>query len=278
MIEAQPFPEPVGEQIASAYAALCDRIGVADMPVAVRSSATAEDSAAYSFAGKFETWGDVRGTAGVLDHVHHCYASVFSGRVLHYALQRGIQLSGVAMAVVVQKVVRARSAGVMFTLDPISGDRSRIVLEASWGLGLSVVGGEVTPDRFVVNKVGLTVQQRVLGDKRVEYRHGDVAVPVPPERRDQLCLSDIEVLRVATLGKGLEKTHRAPQDVEFAVDSDLPDGQNVLLLQCRPETVWSSAQRTPRFEAGAGMMSWITGGITAPLGSSTPPTGGHRHD
>lgn len=275
ILGAHPLPDEVASEIEQAYLELCEKLGVPDLPVAVRSSATAEDSAADSFAGEFETWVDITGVAGVVEHVHRCYVSVYADRVLHYALGRGIDLNGVEMAVVVQKVARARAAGVMFTLDPISGDRSRIVLEASWGLGLSVVGGEVTPDRFIVNKIGLTLREQVVGDKRVQYLHGNGAVEVPAEQQAEFCLREDEVLALAGLGKALERTHKAPQDIEFAIDSDLPDGENVLLLQCRPETVWSSVPRTPKFDKGAGVMSWVTSGITD--ASSISGTSGHSH-
>ncbi|MEZ3158995.1 PEP/pyruvate-binding domain-containing protein [Microbacterium sp. BWT-B31] len=274
LMAATALPREVEESVRAAYEELCARTGVDDISVAVRSSATAEDSAADSFAGEFETWLDIRGIDDVLAHVRRCYESVHSARVLHYALGRGIDLSRVEMAVVVQKTVRARSAGVMFTLDPISGDRSKIALEASWGLGLSVVGGEVTPDRFTVNKVGLTIRSRVLGDKRVEYRRGDRSVEVPQERIGLLCLDEDEVLALAELGKRLEKRQGCPQDIEFAVDEELPPGQAVLLLQCRPETVWSSAERAPAFDPEAKVLSWITSSITVPTRTLAE---GHRH-
>lgn len=264
LLEAQPIPEAIAESVRAAYAELCDRIGVTDVSVAVRSSATAEDSVDDSFAGEFETWVDVRGAESVLAHVHRCYASIYADRVLQYAFGRGITLETVEMAVVVQKVVRARAAGVMFTLDPISGDRSRIVLEASYGLGLSVVGGEVTPDRYTVAKVGLAVRDRVLGDKRIEYIDGHGTVDVSEERRAQLCLTDDEVTALAAWGKQLEKANGGAQDIEFAVDSELPDGEHLLLLQCRPETVWTTKEHEPAFEQSAGLMSWVTASITVP--------------
>ena len=241
--------------------------------MAVRSSATAEDSVGASFAGEFETWVDIVGADAVLAYVHKCYVSVFAGRVLSYLAEKEIDPHAIEMAVVVQKTVRARSAGVMFTLSPTSGDRSKIVMEASWGLGLSVVGGEVTPDRFVVDKVGLEIADRVLGDKIIEYRRGDAPVDVPADRRQILCLQDEEVVALAALGKKLEKMHQAPQDIEFAVDEELPEGSNLILLQCRPETVWSHAVRKPAFDAAAGMMSWITGSIS---GATAAPA--HAHD
>ncbi|MQA60695.1 MAG: hypothetical protein GEU86_04205 [Actinophytocola sp.] len=268
------FPAAIEEQVRVQYAALCDQVGLANVPVAVRSSATAEDSAGNSFAGEFETWVDVAGADSVVEHVLRCYASVFTGRVLDYAIERGIDLADVEMAVVVQKTVRARAAGVMFTLDPISGDRSRIVLEASWGLGLAVVGGEVNPDRYVVAKVGMAIVEQIAGDKHLEYRDGHGTTEVAPERRTQLCLTDEEVLALATLGKQIEKHNGCPQDIEFAVDEDLPKGANIILLQCRPETVWGAVQRKPVFDSGAGVMSWITGTIS---GATSTPKDRHSH-
>ena len=264
LLEAQAMPAEVAESVRIAYAELCERIGVDDVSVAVRSSATAEDSVDDSFAGEFETWVDVRGAEDVLAYVHRCYSSVYAARVLQYASERNIALDTVEMAVVVQKVVRARAAGVMFTLDPISGDRARIVLEASYGLGLSVVGGEVTPDRYTVAKVGLSVRDRVLGDKRIEYLDGHGTVEVSEERQAELCLSDVEVVALAAWGKQLEKMHGGPQDIEFAVDSELPEGEHLLLLQCRPETVWTTKEHKPAFDQEAGLMSWVTSSITVP--------------
>jgi pyruvate,water dikinase len=270
-----PVPGEVAVPVRAAYAKLCQDTGVEDVAVAVRSSATAEDSVSASFAGEFETWVDIVGADAVLEHVHRCYVSVFAGRVLSYLAEKAIDPHAIEMAVVVQKTVRARAAGVMFTLSPTSGDRSKIVMEASWGLGLSVVGGEVTPDRFVVDKVGLGIADRVAGDKIIEYRRGDFPVEVPAERRHVLCLQDEEVVALAALGKKLEKMHQAPQDIEFAVDEELPAGSNLILLQCRPETVWSNAVRKPAFDAAAGMMSWITGSIS---GSAAAPAPASAHD
>jgi pyruvate,water dikinase len=273
-----PLPAEVADAVRAAYAKLCNETGVQDVAVAVRSSATAEDSVGASFAGEFETWVDISGVENVLGYVHRCYVSVFAGRVLSYLAEKEIDPHAIEMAVVIQKTVRARAAGVMFTLSPTSGDRSKIVLEASWGLGLSVVGGEVTPDRFVVDKVGLGIADRVAGDKIIEYRRGDSAVEVPSERRHVLCLQDMEVVALAALGKKLERMHHAPQDIEFAVDEELPEGSNLILLQCRPETVWSNAVREPAFDASAGMMSWITGSISGvPAATAKDAEGIHTH-
>lgn len=277
-LAAARIPDDVAAAVTGEYEALCSLVGVPDLSVAVRSSATAEDSAGASFAGEFETYVDVSGAEEVLAHVRRCWDSVFTGRALAYALDKGVSPLDIEMAVVVQKTVRARAAGVMFTLSPVTGDRSRIVLEASWGLGLSVVGGEVTPDRYIVDKIGLNVCERVPGDKRLEYRRGDAPVPVPEQRWSQLCLSDEQVVSLARLGKSLERLQKCPQDIEFAVDEDLPPGSEVVLLQCRPETIWSARARTPAFDPAAGVLSMVTASVSRTDDRRTGPTdGGHRH-
>jgi pyruvate,water dikinase len=250
-------PEPVAAEIRARYRQLCVDSGIADLSVAVRSSATAEDSAAASFAGGFETWVDISGSEDVLEHVRRCWDSVSADRVVGYARAKGVRPVDVEMAVVVQKTVRARAAGVLFTVSPVTGDRSRIVIEASWGLGLAVVGGAVTPDRWVVDKVGLTVAECTPGDKRVEYVYGDRPVAVHPVRWAQLCLDDDQVLALAKLGKEIERRQGGPQDIEFAVDGD-----DLVLLQCRPETVWSSRPHAPKFDTSHGLTSWISGALT----------------
>jgi pyruvate,water dikinase len=251
--EQSRVPEAVAAEIRAGYRRLCERTGVADLAVAVRSSATAEDSALASLAGEFGTWLDVSGE-DVVAYVHRCWGT--AGR-----RRRPVPPDDLEMAVVVQKTVRAKASGVMFTVSPVAGDRSRIVVEASWGLGLAVVGGEVTPDRWVVDKVGLSIVDRMAGDKRIEYRRGDTAIAVEPDRWATPCLSDEEVLALAGLGKRIERGQGCPQDIEFAVDGDLPAGANLVLLQCRPETVWARRSPRPRFPAGHGVTSWISDAV-----------------
>jgi len=263
----EPLPEKVSAAVRTAYLALCTQLGVTDAAVAVRSSATAEDSVDASFAGEFETWVDVSGIEDVLEHVRLCYVSVFADRVLLYLGKKSIDPRAIEMAVVVQKMVRARAAGVMFTISPVTGDRSIIVIEASWGLGLTVVGGEVTPDRFSVDKIGLEVTEKTIGDKAVEYRRGDALTPVPDDRRHILCLDDEEVVAIARLGKKLERLHGGAQDIEFAVDEELPEGSRLVLLQCRPETVWSNVRRKPTFDATKSVSSWVTNTVSGDAAS-----------
>ncbi|MFC5821975.1 PEP/pyruvate-binding domain-containing protein [Nonomuraea harbinensis] len=271
------LPEVARREIEARYVELSAAAGTPGVSVAIRSSASAEDSVLSSFAGEFETWVDVAGLDDVLAHVHKCYLSMFAPRVLSYVLDRGLDHGVIDMAVVVQKTVRARAAGVMFTLDPVHGDRSQVVIEANWGLGLSVVGGEVIPDRYTVDKVTRQERQRVVGSKRLAYLRGDRGpVEVPEDRRQVACLSPAEVLALADLGMRLEELQGKPQDIEFAVDEELPEGGNLVLLQCRPETVWSGRQRPAAFDAGSSMMSWIAGAISAPSRGASG-VGGHHH-
>jgi pyruvate, water dikinase len=236
-IEAAPLPARVADLIAEAYVRLGDEV-----PVAVRSSAVAEDLEGASFAGQYETYLWIRGTDAVLEHVRRCWTSLFSAEVLTY--RPGGLASGLGMAVVVQEMVQSRAAGVMFTLDPVTGDRSKIVIEGAWGLGEAVVSGLVTPDRFRLDKVTLEIVERAIADKPQEYRvdpDGAAGLrPVPADRRGVACLEEAQVSALAALAKRIEQHRRAPQDIEWAVD----EGERVYILQVRPETVWS--RRAPQ--------------------------------
>ncbi|MCW5653686.1 PEP/pyruvate-binding domain-containing protein [Hydrogenophaga sp.] len=257
-----PLPDGLMAPLAQSYASLCQALQMTDVSVAVRSSATAEDSAGASFAGEYETFVGLRGIAEVERHLRRCWASAFSARALTYAWKNGIDPLAVDMGVVVQKTVHARAAGVMFTVSPVTGDRSRIVIEASYGLGLGVVGGDVTPDRFVVAKVEGHVIERVLGDKHIEYLSGQQATPVDDERRALLCMDDAELTALAKVGKRLERLHGAPQDIEFALDRELPRGDNIVLLQCRPVTVLPD-RKAPGRAADDALMRFASGVLSA---------------
>jgi pyruvate, water dikinase len=258
---AGTFPEALRANVHEAYSRLCADVGIENVSVAVRSSATAEDAEGASFAGEYDTFVGISGAGDVERYLRKCWASAFTGRSMAYAWKNGISPLEVEMAVVVQKTVQARAAGVMFTLSPLTGDRSRIVIEAAYGLGLSVVGGEVTPDRYVVAKIGGEILDRVVGEKQVEYLTGHAATPVDDERRKQLCLQDAEVIELARLGKALERKHQRPVDVEFAVDRELSADRCIVLLQCRPETYWSSrhaaTKRPPIADAAQAVLATV---------------------
>ena len=220
--------------------------------MAVRSSATAEDTAEASFAGEHDTFLWVRGAEAVAAHVTRCWASLFTPRAVAYRARLGIPDDELAMGVVVQAMVPAEAAGVLLTLDPLNGDRSQVTIEAAYGLGTAVVEGEVTPDRFAVDKVTLELRSRTVGEKAFADRFDPAAgrvvrEAVPDALRARPCLDDAEVLELAGLGKRIEQALGVAQDVEWAVGPG-PSGERLVwLLQARPETVWS---RRPRQAVG----------------------------
>jgi cytochrome P450 len=239
LLETVRLPDEVERAIRLAYRDLGG-----DVPVAVRSSASMEDSAETSFAGQQDTYLWIAGEDAVLEHVQRCWASVYSARSLSYRHDHAIPEDEVSMAVVVQRMVDARAAGVAMTLDPLTGDRTSIVVEAAFGLGETVAGGTVTPDHYVVDKVILEITGQTIAAKEIELvadvaRRRVVQRDVAPDRRLQPALEPAQVIEVARLAKQVERHYGCPQDVEWAL---APDGE-VLLLQSRPETVWST--RTP---------------------------------
>ncbi|GAB4273065.1 MAG: PEP/pyruvate-binding domain-containing protein [Pararhodobacter sp.] len=253
------MPAEVEASIRAAYAAMGE-----DTPVAVRSSATAEDLPDASFAGQQDTYLWVHGADDVIEKVRDCWASLYSTRAVAYREKNRIPHTEVHMSVGVQKMVNARAAGVAMTLDPVTGDRTRIVIDAAWGLGELVVSGVVTPDNFTVEKVLMEIMDRKISDKHVELV-GDPALgeaverEVEEPRRRQPSLTDAEVIAVAALAKRLEKQNKCPQDVEWAIDADLPEGENLLALQSRPETIWSQKQKAkkPASAYATGMMGIV---------------------
>lgn len=235
---------PVAHAVIEAYRELGRRAKSPDPPVAVRSSGQSEDGQDASFAGQFDTYLWITGQDAVLEAMRRVWAGSRASSTLSYRKERHLGEGFTPMCVGVQLMVDARSAGVMFTLDPRTGDRSRIVIESSWGLGEAVAGGEVRPDRFSVNKVTGTLTMEELGTKEVEHRFdpatgGVVPRPVDPARRSARSLTDKEVHALVRLGKQVERFRGAPQDVEWAIDR----AGNLFLLQVRPETVWSAKRQ-----------------------------------
>lgn len=243
LFAATELAGPVATEVRAAYRRLCGPTAL-DVPVAVRSSATAEDRADASFAGQQETYLWIRGAAEVDRHILRCWASLFTPQAIAYRAHLGVPLEGLAIAVVVQRMVAAEAAGVMITIDPLTGDRSQITIESSVGLGLAVVGGEVTPDRFCVDKVTYDIRTRSLGDKAIAYRFdaragGVVLGDVPEAERGLPSISDEEIVALARLGRQIERTRGGPRDIEWAIGPGPNDDREVFLLQVRPETVWS---------------------------------------
>ncbi len=246
---------PLTDEISAALAALADRAGDPELCVAVRSSSIAEDAADKSFAGEHDTYLWVSGAEQVNRRVRECWASLATARAVAY--RRG-STEGLAMAVVVQQMAPARAAGVMMTLNPVNGDRSKVMIESVWGLGEPLVSGEVTPDRYLVDKVTGELIRRELATKATRAirdpasGRGVVVAEVDLGERDASSLDNDVIAELVRVGRLVERAAGAPQDVEFAVvEGEAPD--NVLLLQCRPETVWSQKPRQSIAPAGSAM-------------------------
>jgi pyruvate,water dikinase len=223
-------PDVLGRAIAEAYGELGD-----GEPVAVRSSATAEDLPQASFAGQQDTYLNVVGVESVLDAVRSCWASLWTDRAVSYRATNGIDPHGVRLAVVVQRMVDASVAGVLFTANPVTGKRGQAIIDASPGLGEAVVSGMVNPDHFVVNTATGEIVERRLGDKRVAVMAGSGSGTERVELvsgEDRASLLDDQVLALAKLGARVEEHYGAPQDTEWAIDHD----GGIWLLQARPIT------------------------------------------
>jgi pyruvate,water dikinase len=260
IIESTPIPKDIRDAIVEAYRELSKRVGLKDVYVAVRSSATAEDLPGASFAGQQETYLNVRGEEEVLESVRKCWSSLFTPRAIFYRTEKGFRHEKVLISVAVQKMVNSRSAGVMFTLHPVTGDRNIIVIESVWGLGEAIVSGAVSPDHFEVDKNTLKIVVKNIVKKEVEYVRDPktgktVHAKVPPERQEAPSLTDEEVVELAKIAKRIEQHYGTPQDIEFAVDRDLPFPQNLFIVQSRPETVWSMKEVEVAASSGSSAVS-----------------------
>ena len=242
-VESAPLPEDVNSEILAAHIELCG--GDSNPPLAVRSSATTEDSADASFAGLQDTYLWTIGAQETLKRVRSCWASLYSVPSIAYRRKHGMPESSVAMAVVVQGMVNAEKAGVMFTRSPLTGDRSVVTIEGAWGLGSAVVSGEVTPDRFVIAKITGEISVREISDKHVQHvpaqAGGVKEVETPENLRRVPCLTDPEIVALKEIARKVERHYGRPQDIEWAIDQ----AGKIFLLQSRPETVWSVKERGP---------------------------------
>jgi len=231
---AERPPDHIRGALAEAYVGLAARCGVTDPRVAVRSSAVDEDGRSASFAGQYETYLNIVGVDAVVEAVVRCRESLRSPRVLEYRRKNGLSLEQIRLAVLVQQLVPSDVSAVMFTANPVTRDRGEILINASWGLGESIVGGTVTPDTFVVRKVDMAVVSRQIAQKErmtVSVPGGTREVEVPRFLRAQPVLDDSQLQEMASLGLSLEARLGFPVDVECAYHSG-----TLFLLQCRPIT------------------------------------------
>jgi len=218
-------------------AAISDLMACHSLPdfiAAVRSSAVDEDGATASFAGQHETYLNIVGADAIIEAVTRCWESARSERALEYRRKQRLSVERPQLAVLVQQLIVADVSAVIFSANPVTGNRDEIVINASWGLGESIVGGTVTPDTFIVRKSDLEIIQRMIADKQrmtVSAQRGTHEVEVPRFLRNQASLNDGQVLEMANLALTMESTMEHPVDVECAYA-----GGELYLLQCRPIT------------------------------------------
>ena len=260
-----PVPDAVRDEVAQRYAELAEEAGVADPPVAVRSSALGEDSQDATYAGQQETYLWVRGADHVCDAVRDCWVSLYSPPAITYRARLGPSAVEPAMGVAVQLMVDAVVSGVLFTCNPVSGDPSMVAVNASWGLGLAVVGGEVTPDDYLVSKVTREVVREHVHDKDVQYvpdagGRGAVRVDVPKERRGIACLDGSALDALVDVAGRVERYFGSHQDVEWVIArvGELP--ASLFVVQARPVTALPRPGGTP---AATSAMALVMGAFGA---------------
>lgn len=245
MIMDAKMPADLEKTIIESYRALAKKAGEKTPFVAVRSSATAEDLPDASFAGQQETYLNVHGETQVVEKIKECYSSLFTDRVIYYRVQKGFDHMAVALSATVQMMVYSRAAGVMFTLDVSNGDQSVILIEGSYGLGEYVVGGNVVPDEFAVDKKSLKIVRQNIVHKPVmlirDPKGGTVEKDVSAKRADVPCIPEDQVIGLAKYANAIEKHYKRPMDIEWAVDERT---NKLFILQARPETVWARAGET----------------------------------
>src|SRR5213082_698110 len=243
IIESAPMPADIAEEVRIAYHDLEKKTGTAQVKVAVRSSATSEDLPDASFAGQQDTYLNVRGEDQLVHYVQKCWGSLYTPRAIFYREEKGFPHEKVLISVGVQKMVDSEVSGVIFTLDPVNGDPSKIIIESTWGLGEALVAGVVRPDRFIIDKGTLQIVHKEIVPKMVEHvpNHQTgltMEREVPAERRNAASLGDEQVVELARLARDIEDHYQTPQDVEFAVERS-KSGQKVYVVQTRPETFWA---------------------------------------
>ncbi len=262
------MPEATAEAIRKSYAVLGE-----EAAVAVRSSATAEDLPQMSFAGQQDSYLDIRGEAALLDAVKRCWASLWTARAIGYRARNGVAPEDVALAVVVQELVPADAAGIAFTADPVTGDREQISVNAAWGLGEAVVGGEVTPDTYVVDRAsGALVEQQTAEKTVMTVRtpDGTRAEPVPADRRTRPVLDSRQATELAGIGARVEELYGQPMDIEWALH-----GGRFSVVQARPITGLRAPDDRQELEEWndslAGDYLWTSGNIGEAIPSVMTP-------
>jgi len=245
LIKKAPFTHNISIQIMTAYKKLGSFGGLVDMPVAVRSSATAEDSLDASFAGQQDTYLNVVGESNVLHRVRDCWASLFTPRSIFYRVKKKYDHFKVGVAVPIQKMVQSEISGIMFTANPVSNNKNEIIIEVIWGLGEYIVQGVITPDQFIIDKSNWTIKQKnnVSQDRQLVKNQNEThEIDVPKYKQNKIKIDDTIALKIAKIGQKLHNHYGKAQDIEFAIEKG-----KFYVVQTRPITTLQNAA-TKKFE------------------------------
>ncbi len=276
LILGSSTPVDIENEISSAYDELCERCHLKDLKVAVRSSATAEDLPDASFAGQQDTYLHIHTNVEVISHVKRCWASLWTARATYYREQQGYDHFDVSLSAVVQKMVNSGKAGVMFTANPISNDRSEIMINSSWGLGEAVVSGSVTPDEYILDKKVFGIKDQFIAEKNLMIVNrddgiGTIDVPVReylgPDAVTESSLVHKELMELYRAAIAIEEIYSQPMDIEWALDNDTNE---LYILQARPITTLGEVKtemKTPREEK----LNVLVRGLAASPGIASGP-------
>ena len=242
IVESIKMPPDMEKKVKEYYAELCKMTGRENLYVATRSAGP------VSHPGQYETYLNVSGAEDVVQNVIRVWSSTFNPRSIIARARLGLPVHYDPIGAAVLTMVDAKAAGVMFTVNPVNGDESKVAIEGSFGYGEAVVSGSVTPDRYLVDKVTMEIEERVVSDKAAEFAHNPNTKEMeykelPPERRKLPCLEDREVIELTKIAKQVEAHFGCPQDIEYSISRSLPFPESIFLVQARPESVWGKKKK-----------------------------------
>ncbi len=262
MVESIRMPSDMEETVRNYYSELCQIAGVVDsVKVATRSAGP------VSHPGQYETYLNVSGSDDVVQNVKRVWSSTFNTRSIIARARLGLPLHYDPIGVAVLTMVDAKAAGVMFTVNPVNGDESKVVIEGSFGFGEAVVSGNVTPDRFLVDKVTLEIEEKVISEKASEYVYNSKTKEMeyrelPADKRKISCLEDREIIELTKIAKKVETHFGCLQDIEYSISASLPFPRNIFLVQARPESVWGKKKKETVLGKKTGMELFFQKAIT----------------
>ncbi len=252
MVESVRMPPDMEKTIKEYYAEMCRIAGCENIYVAARSAGP------VSHPGQYETYLNVSGADDVVFNVIRVWSSTFNTRSIIARARLGLPLHYDPIGVAVLTMVDAKAAGVMFTVNPVNGDESKVAIEGSFGYGEAVVSGNVTPDRYLVDKITMEIDEKIISDKGSEFIYNPETkemeyVELAPDQRKRQCLEDKEVLELTRLAKKVEAHFRCPQDIEWSISRSLPFPESIFLVQARPESVWGKKKKESVLGKKSGM-------------------------